>query len=267
MTPGVKVKASEDDALLAPPHASRYRQFVARANFLSIDRPDRHFNVKELARDMATPKQSSWTALTRLGKYLLGRPRMTINFWYQQWTTSLGTCVDADWAGEESTRKSTSGGAVQLGDHLLRSWSSTQSVIALSSGENEFYALAKGCSQSMGIRSMLADMRFHVQIRLLADATTGKSLVSRRGLGRVRHIDVADLWIQSHVKSGDFDVIKMKNTYNSADMMTKHLCIEDMEKCVHQIGCTYAAGRAGLAPKLDVGAPEEQKTMNIENEI
>ena len=86
----------------------------------------------------------------------------------------MNAFVDADWAGELASRKSTSGGAVQLGDHLLRSWSSTQSTIALSSGESEYYAIVKGGSQTLGLRSMLADLSFSAKIRILTDATTGK---------------------------------------------------------------------------------------------
>ena len=68
VTPGVKTKTDADnDEPLSPAHDSRYRQLVARANFLSIDRPDLHFAVKELARDMPKPTMASWTALTRLG--------------------------------------------------------------------------------------------------------------------------------------------------------------------------------------------------------
>ena len=98
---------------------------------------------------------------------------------------------------------------------------------------------------------MLRDFAFDCRIRLLTGATTGKSLVSRRGLGRVRHIDVADLWIQQHVREGDFEVIKLKNTFNSSDMMTKHLGREDMERCVQNLSCTFQDGRSALAPQLN----------------
>ena len=63
----------------------------------------------------------------------------------------------------------------------------------------------------LGMRSMLRDIAYDTKIRLLTVATTGISLVSRRGLGRVRNIDVSDLWIQQHVREGDFDVVKLKN--------------------------------------------------------
>ena len=69
--------------------------------------------------------------------------------------------------------------------------------------------------------------------------------------GRVRHIDVHDVWIQQHVHDGGFGVVKLKNTFNSFDMMTKHLGREDLEKCVHQLSCKFLDGRSELAPQLN----------------
>ena len=50
---------------------------------------------------------------------------------------------DSDWAGDRKTGKSTSGGVVMLGRHLVESWSRTQDAIKLSSAEAELVALGK----------------------------------------------------------------------------------------------------------------------------
>ena len=47
--------------------------------------------------------------------------------------SKLDVYSDTDWAGRARTRKSTSGGIVYHGAHVLKFWSSTQSTIALSS--------------------------------------------------------------------------------------------------------------------------------------
>ena len=93
---------------------------------------------------MANPRDSHWRALVRLGKYLQAHPRFIVDYLYQGPTNNVHIFVDSDWAGEEPGRKSTSGGAIQLGQHLLKTWSSTQSVIALSPGEAELYAIVRG---------------------------------------------------------------------------------------------------------------------------
>ena len=251
-TPGAKMIKSDndDDDLLEPQMATKYRALVARANFVASDRPDVQFAVKELAKDMANPKQSSWVALSRLGKYLKKRPRCTINYKYQPASSTIHISTDADWAGDKVNRKSTSGGVIQLGSHLIKSWSSTQNVIALSSGESEFYAIVKGASQGLGVRSLLRDLGVDVHLKLLTDASTGRAIASRRGLGKVRHIEVSHLWIQERVNTGDIEIQKIKNSFNPSDILTKHLAEMTMLECLHFLDVDFLDGRHPLAPQL-----------------
>ena len=65
--------------------------------------------------------------------------------------------TDTDFAGCKRTRRSTSGGVVMIGDHCVKTYSSTQDIIALSSGEAEYYGVVKGGSVGIGLRSMLGD--------------------------------------------------------------------------------------------------------------
>eukprot|EP00974_Lingulodinium_polyedra_P082078 7946493-Lingulodinium_polyedra.AAC.1 len=61
-----------------------------------------------------------------------------------QWQTpvkALLVMTDSDWAGCARTRKSTSGGVVMRGRHLIKHWSGTQSTAALSSAEAELISL------------------------------------------------------------------------------------------------------------------------------
>ena len=145
---------------------------------------------------MANPTQRHWRALVRLGQYLKNFPRYVIKFAYQSRGYLLNASTDSDWAGDQRTRKSTSGGIVCLGDHSLRSWSSTQTTIALSSREAEYYGLVKAASISMGIRALLADLGVRTRIRIMTDASAGQAIAARKGLGKVRHIETAMLWVQ-----------------------------------------------------------------------
>ena len=261
-TPGIKVKTDEDsDELLNPSQASMYRGMVARANFLASDRVDIQFAVKELAKDMANPKLSSWAALERLGRYLKRRPRAILKYHYQPATNMVNVSTDADWAGDQISRKSTSGGILQFGSHVVKSWSSTQSVIALSSGESEFYSIVKGCSQGLGLRSLLMDLGVESKVKLLTDASTGKAIASRRGLGKVRHIEVSNLWVQEKIKNGDIEVQKIKNSYNPSDVLTKHLNEFMMMECMGFIDLHFAEGRHALAPAMVVSADVDMNAL------
>ena len=82
-TPGTKEegRTQEDcNQLLDDQEASKYRALVARCNYLSPDRPDVAYSVKELARNMSSPTKGNWAQLKRLGRYLKGKPRLQMNF-------------------------------------------------------------------------------------------------------------------------------------------------------------------------------------------
>ena len=70
----------------------------------------------------------------------------------------LDVMTDSDWAGCLATRKSTSGGIASMMGGMLKSWSSTQGSVAMSSGEAEHYALVKAASEALGMQALAADL-------------------------------------------------------------------------------------------------------------
>jgi hypothetical protein len=141
VTPGVKPcddkEEDGDDEQVEESKVTRYRAVVARGNYLSQDRLDIKYAIKELCRWMGKPRNKDWRKLIRLTKYLVGRERYINEYKYQDEVGKLDVWTDTDYAGCRETRKSTSGGLIMLGTHLIRGWSATQRVIALSSGEAE----------------------------------------------------------------------------------------------------------------------------------
>ena len=55
-----------------------------------------------------------------------------------------------------------------------------------------------------------------------SDASAAIGIVMRRGLGKIRHIDVTQLWLQDKVRSGDIKILKVKSSENKSDLLTKH---------------------------------------------
>ena len=86
------------------------------------------------------------------------------------------------------------------GQNCLKHWSKTQSTIALSSAEAELHGISAGASQALGMRSIGRDLGMELTLTILTDAAAAVGIVRRRGLGRIRHLDVTDLWV--HEKSG-----------------------------------------------------------------
>ena len=93
-----------------------YRALVVRANYLAQDRADIAFAVKELCRHMSQPRQCDWAQMKRLGRYLVDKTRVIVNFAYQSKPEHLSVWTDTDHAGCLKTRKSTNGGVAMWGD-------------------------------------------------------------------------------------------------------------------------------------------------------
>ena len=77
-----------------------------------------------------------------------------------------------------------------LGRHCLKACSKTQSIIAESSGESELYGVIKGSSEGSGLVFLARDFEMEIATRMHVDATAAKGMVERRGISRVRQIEV-----------------------------------------------------------------------------
>jgi hypothetical protein len=201
-TPGVKQEEKKGETEgcereLNGSQSTLYRALVARGIYLSQDRSDIGYSIKELSRKMSKPDTGDIEKLKHLARYLLGIERAVIHYDYQSMPSEWTVWVDSDWAGCRVTRKSTSGGLVMWGSHVIRTWSTTQSVIAMSSGEAEYYSMVKGSSMGMGIKSIAMDLGVVMSvINAKTDASAAKGIASRKGLGKIGHIEVSQLWLQ-----------------------------------------------------------------------
>jgi hypothetical protein len=226
------VKAEEEKTPLEGEQGTMYRAIVARLNYLAQDRSDIAFAVKEACRGMSAPNSGHWNMLKRIGRYLVGRPRVTIDF-VRQHRAPLEVWTDTDYAGCHITRKSTSGGVLRIGKHLIKSWSTTQASIALSSGEAEYYGMVKGAAQALGARGMCADLGINLYakvINLYTDASAAKGIANRKGVGKIRQLDVSQLWLQDKTAKGELRVIKIDTSDNLADALTKPVNGEATDK-------------------------------------
>ena len=119
---------------------------------------------------MSAPTNVSWDALKRLGRFLVSRPRLVFKYAYQR-AAVLEAYSDTDWAGCLRTRKSTSGGCLLLGSHVLKTWSSTQATISFSSGEAEFYGVVRAAGISLGHQSLMKDLGHTIPVRVWTDSS------------------------------------------------------------------------------------------------
>ena len=122
VTPGVSGDEINNEGLEGE-RATKYRAAVARENYLSQDRSDIQYAVKELSRGMSRPTVEHEERLKRLARYLVDKTRVRTLFKYQGEVNEVTTYTDRDSAGCSRTRKSTSGGVIMFGQHVIKTWS------------------------------------------------------------------------------------------------------------------------------------------------
>ena len=235
--------------ILDPEEATSFRALSARANYLAQDRPDIAFATKELCREFAKPSRRSYEKLKRVGRYLAGRHRLVYQY---DWLESVPDCIDiycdTDFAGCKDTRRSTSGGVAMIGGHCVKHWAKTQTTVSLSSGESELHGICAGTAQGLGLQSIARDLGFEYKIRVHSDATAAIGIARRRGMGRIRHLDCSDLWIQEKVRTKAIELLKVLGTDNPADAFTKYVDRGILTKSMNSINMKAMSGRPRAAP-------------------
>ena len=219
---------NEADYELDKTDSRAFRALTARANYLSMDRPDIQYSVKELCHVMSKPRQSSWAKLKQLARYLKGKMELEFLYKFQDEPREITVMVDGDWAGCRTTRKSTSGGFAFLGAACVKTWSSTQGSVALSSGEAEYYGIMKGCTEVLGLKSLMNDLGWEVSAIVTTDSTAANGIGCRQGAGRIKHIETRFLWLQEAVARGRLHLQKIPRAVNCADILTKYVSLNDV---------------------------------------
>ena len=144
--------------------------------------------------------------------------------------------TDSDWAGDKEKRKSTSGGLIICGGHLVGHWSRLQAGPAPSSGEAELNAGTKGLSELIGVRNFLDQLGVKVNLRHYIDASAAKGTLMRQGAGNIKHLEVRQLWGQYAVEKYGVEVIKIPRKINLADNLTHPISRRDLSLFHDSIG-------------------------------
>ena len=131
-----------------------------------------------------------------------------------------------------------------MGCHWLKSWSSTQKTVALSSGEAELTAIIKMSTELIGILNMMLDWKRSHGARVFADSTAALGVVNRKGSGKLRHVRVGMLWVQGQREEGTLEYAKIGGEDNPGDLMTKHLGSELLARHVARLNLEVRGGRA-----------------------
>ncbi|GJU81994.1 hypothetical protein Tco_1284359 [Tanacetum coccineum] len=211
-----------------PPH---YRGMIGTLLYLTASRP----GPTNLLYDLLPVYQGSGSekhlnAVKRIFRYLKGTVHRGL--WYPKDSSfALTAFADADHAGCQDTRRSTSGSIQLLGDRLV-SWSSKrQKSAAISSTEAEYIALSGCCAQVLWMRSQLTDYGFGFnKIPMYCDNKSAIALCCNNVQhSRSKHIDIRFHFIKEHVENGVIELYFVNTEYQLADIFTKALGRERIE--------------------------------------
>ena len=216
--------------------ATVFRRSAARINFMAQDRPDLSVTSRKLSQFMSDPKLGCDAFIKRVIRYLKSHPRCINHMKWQDEPECITVLIDADWAGDRSSRKSTSGGTISLGDHLIMHWSKLQGNVALSSGEAELNAAVKGISEGLGIKNLCEEFGRNLKLQVGTDASVCNSIILRQGCGKIKHLTTKQLWIQGAVETNDIKILKIPRAINSSDLLTHACSVKDFQDHLKRIG-------------------------------
>lgn len=212
-----------------------YREAVGSLMYLAVaTRPDISFAVGSVSRYLEKPAAAHVNAVKRILKYVKGTMDMGIRF---EGGNDLHFCgySDADYAGDVTTRRSTSGYVFMFGGSVISWGSERQKSVALSTTESEYMAASHAVKELVWLRNLLCELQqkkldaptFYMDnqsaIRLVKNPEFHK---------RTKHIDVRYHFIREKFEDGIFKLEYVQTDDQAADIMTKAL-----PKPKHQFFC------------------------------
>ena len=135
-----------------------YRELVGSLMWLSVTtRPDIAFAVSAVSRFLDRPTKEHWNAAKRILRYVKKTKNVSLTYTCSG-QLEFTAFSDSDWAGDMSTRKSTSGFVCLLNGVPISWGSKLQKCTALSSAEAEYVAACNAALECVYIRDLLADL-------------------------------------------------------------------------------------------------------------
>lgn len=225
-----------------------YRESVGSLLYLSqITRPDITFAVNLVSRYLEKPLTIHWNAVKRIFKYLKG----TFNYgliYDSSVTPKLRGYSDADYAGDTTTRRSTSGFIFMMGDGIVAWCLQRQKSVALSTTEAEYIALSQSIQELTWLTLLISDLletQGDTPV-LYADNQSAIKLVKNPEYHkRTKHIDVRYHYIREKFSEGMFSLEYVPSKEQLADILTKPTPRPRFQELRGMLGIRYINSKLG----------------------
>ncbi|WJZ84247.1 hypothetical protein VitviT2T_003860 [Vitis vinifera] len=230
------VKLEESDGS-APVDKGRYQRLVGKLIYLSHTRPDIGFSVSVVSQFMNNPTEKHMTAVIRILRYLKMTPGKGL-FFQRTTKKEIEIFSDADWAGSVTDRRSTSGYCSFVWGNLVTWRSKKQSVVARSSAEAEFHAMAQGICEGIWLNRLLEELRVPLKhpMVLYCDNQAAISIAKNPvHHDRTKHVEIDRHFIKEKIE-GVFKVSYTPTNCQTADILTKALARVNFEDLTEKLG-------------------------------
>ncbi|XP_071688698.1 uncharacterized mitochondrial protein AtMg00810-like [Rutidosis leptorrhynchoides] len=202
-----------------------YRSLAEALQYLTFTRPDIAYAVQQICLFMHDPREQHFSALKRILRYIQGTLDLGLQLFASS-TTSLTAYSDADWAGCPTTRRSTSGYCVFLGNNLL-SWSSKRQLTpSRSSAEAEYRGNANAVAETCWLRNLLRELHcplFSATVVYCDNVSAVYMSGNPVQHQRTKHIEIDIHFMRDLVTQGHVRVLHVPSRYQYADIFTKGL--------------------------------------------
>jgi hypothetical protein len=216
----------------------RYQRLVGRLIYLAHTRPDVSYAVGVVSQFMHDPRTPHLDAVYRILRYLKSAPGKGILF-SNHGHFRLEAFTDADWAGSVDDRRSTSGYCTFLGGNLITWRSKKQSVVARSSAEAEYRAMAHGVCELLWIQTLLRDLGLSDSgpMKLYCDNKAAINIAHNPVQhDRTKHIEIDRHFIKEKLSAGVICMPFVKSGDQLADIFTKGLGSKSLFPIVFKLG-------------------------------
>ena len=118
-----------------------------------------------------------------------------------------------------------------------------QSLVALSSGEAEFYGIVRAVATSKQTSQILEQIGMQSEVTIASDSSAARGICTRTGSGKVRHLLIKELWIQESYRKKEFQLVSVDTLLNWADIGTKAHTSERLTSLLRQMPLRLGEGQ------------------------
>ncbi|CAL2264786.1 unnamed protein product [Prunus armeniaca] len=221
-----------------PTNKERYQRLVGRLIYLSHTRPDIAYAVSVVSQFMHSPSEDHMNAVLRILRYLKSAPGKGLMF-SKHGHLNIDGYSDADWAGNVTYRKSTSGYFTFVGGNLVTWRSKKQNVVALSSAEAEFRGMTKGICELLWLRKLLIELGYKPTstMNLFCDNKAAIAIAQNPVQhDRTKHVEVDQHFIKQKLEAKVFQFPFVKSEDQLADILTNAISSKAFNNSLDQLG-------------------------------